>query len=65
MQIIFRKALAFSMKKHVYLIDIHKIKCIYAKSHAFRLLNWVSITSLFLQNYPMDNFDRIIEFMLL
>jgi len=30
------KTLAFSMKKCVYLNDIHRLKCIYAKIHAFR-----------------------------
>jgi len=39
-----RKTLAFYMKKYVYLIVIHKIKCIYAKSHAFRLSQRISIT---------------------
>lgn len=34
----------FSMKKCVYLIVIYKIKCIYAKSHAFSLFGGVSIT---------------------
>ena len=53
------------MKKYVYLIVIHKIKCIYAKKPRFQAGKWDQYNSLFLQNYPMDNFDRINEFVVL
>lgn len=53
------------MKKYVYLIVIHKIKCIYAKNLVFRLVSGISITPCSCQNYPMDNFDRINEFVVL
>lgn len=46
------------MKKYVYLIVIHKIKCIYAKKPRFQAIKQDQYNSLFLQNYPMDNFDR-------
>jgi len=39
--------------------------CIYAKNLVFRLLSEISITPCSCQNYPMNNFDRINEFVVL